>query len=184
MAGELWARVKGMIFDLDVDRLDAAAADWDTFAGVLQAVTDAAPPGQLMESAGLVGAVNQPLRQHAVRAFGSIASLARELARPEGPQEVLTELAAYIREVRRDMLTVERGGLLGFNALPDGTIPRTPALQVARELVLHDFDLQAAVYLANVQDSVSSAAERLHLRTSAYWPKGLPGLDPDAPVPG
>jgi hypothetical protein len=184
VAGEQWARAKTMIFEPDVERLDAAAADWDTFAAVLQAVVEAAPPGQLMESAGLVGAVNQPLRQHAARAFGSVASVAQELARPQGPQVVLTELADYIRRVRQDMLDLERGGLLGFGALPDGRIPTTPAMQVARDLVLHEFDQQAAVYVANVQDSVSSAAELLGLRMWAFWPPGLPRLDPDAPGPG
>ncbi len=184
MPGELWARAKALIFEVDVDRLEAAAADWDTFARVLDSVVAAAPPGQLMEDAGLVGAVNQPLRQHAVQAFGSVARVAQALTRPEGPQAVLTELADYIRRVRQDMLDLERGGLLGFGALPDSSIPRTTAMQAARELVLHEFDQQAAVYLANVRDWVSTTAELIDLRTGAFWPAGLPRLDPDAPVPG
>ncbi len=76
----------------------------------------------------------------------------------------------------------EEGGPFGFNALPDPAAePVTPAMQIARDHLLYEYDQQAEVYVLRLHERLADARTALDRMGSVTWPLGLPRAEVDAP---
>ncbi len=184
MAGEHWATVKALVAGVDVDALYTAARDWYRIRSQMHAVSGTSlPPSMIFGPAGVVSVAAEELQRGALLAHESIERASDALYDQRSPAAVLMDVAGFVGLLQREMTEDEQGGVLDFGALPDASIPRTTVMQVARELVLHEFDQRAEVYLRRLHDRVAAAVADFDSQFTESWPAGLPQLDPETAAP-
>lgn len=180
MAGERWTQVRTLLESLSNYNLQTPAQDWTRLRNVMQRVTLAqSDPDISLQQAGAVMVASRYLIEDAQKAYEAVTGMSNM---SDGPARILEHLAMDIRMLSLQMEREEQGGPFGFNARPDPAAkPVMPAMQIAHDQLLYDYDQQAEVYMMRLRETVALAVDRLDRSVPANWPKGVPRADPEAP---
>ncbi len=182
MAAERWFEVKGLLARVaESFPLERAAKHWyeveEAWERVDKIIGD---PKITLERANAEGLAARYLLAGAQQAK---QALLIGLMGPS-PHRVLETLSRDARDLLRQMNDDEKGGPLGFGALPAGSYePVTAAGAVIRDALLREYAEKAEVYMARLNDRLAQAVELLDRTYTDTWPADLPQADPEGPPP-